>query len=131
MREVLEYLKECGVFYVATNEQGQPRVRPFGAVADFEDKLYISTNNQKDVFKQMQANPKIEISGMKNGTWIRVEAIVVRDNRKEAREKMLADNPSLEEMYAADDGKMEVLYLQNATATISSFTDEPKVITFN
>jgi len=131
MREVLEYLKECGVFYVATNEQGQPRVRPFGAVADFEDKLYISTNNQKDVFKQMQANPKIEISGMKNGTWIRVEAIVVRDNRKEAREKMLADNPSLEEMYAADDGKMEVLYLQNATATISSFTGEPKVITFN
>jgi len=131
MREVLEYLKECGVFYVATNEQGQPRVRPFGVVADFEDKLYISTNNQKDVFKQMQVNPKIEISGMKNGTWIRVEAIVVRDNRKEAREKMLADNPSLEEMYAADDGKMEVLYLQNATATISSFTDEPKVITFN
>ena len=131
MREVLEYLKECGVFYVATNEQGQPRVRPFGVVADFEDKLYISTNNQKDLFKQMQENPKIEISGMKNGTWIRVEAIVVRDNRKEAREKMLADNPSLEEMYAADDGKMEVLYLQNATATISSFTDEPKVITFN
>jgi len=131
MREVLEYLKECGVFYVATNEQGQPRVRPFGVVADFEDKLYISTNNQKDVFKQMQENPRIEICGMKNGTWIRVEAIVVRDNRKEAREKMLADNPSLEEMYAADDGKMEVLYLQNTTATISSFTDEPKVITFN
>jgi len=131
MREVLEYLKECGVFYVATNEQGQPRVRPFGVVADFEDKLYISTNNQKDVFKQMQENPKIEISGMKNGTWIRVEAIVVRDNRKEAREKMLADNPSLEEMYAADDGKMEVLYFQNATATISSFNGEPKVITFN
>jgi len=131
MREVLEYLKECGVFYVATNEQGQPRVRPFGVVADFEDKLYISTNNQKDVFKQMQENPKIEISGMKNGTWIRVEAIVVCDNRKEAREKMLADNPSLEEMYAADDGKMEVLYLQNATATISSFNGEPKVITFN
>jgi len=131
MREVLEYLKECGVFYIATDEQGQPRVRPFGAVADFEGKLYISTNNQKDVFKQMQENPKIEISGMKNDTWIRVEATVIRDNRKEAREKMLADNPSLEKMYAADDGKMEVLYLQNATATISSFIDEPKVITFN
>jgi len=89
MREVLEYLKECGVFYVATDEQGQPRVRPFGAVADFEGKLYISTNNQKDVFKQMQKNPKIEISGMKNDTWIRVKAAVVRDNRKEAREKCL------------------------------------------
>ena len=131
MREVLEYLKECGVFYIATDEQGQPRVRPFGVVADFEGKLYISTNNQKDVFKQMQENPKIEISGMKNDTWIRVEATAVRDNRKEAREKMLADNPSLEKMYAADDGKMEVLYLQNATATISSFINEPKVITFN
>lgn len=50
MKEVLDYLKACGTFYLATNEEGQPRVRPFGAVCEFEGKLYITTNNKKAVF---------------------------------------------------------------------------------
>ena len=47
MNEVLEFLRSCGTFYLATNEGDQPHVRPFGAVSTFEDKLYIVTNNQK------------------------------------------------------------------------------------
>lgn len=73
MEEVLKYLKECGTFYIATNEADQPRVRPFGAICEFEGKLYIITNNKKNVYRQMMSNPKIEISGMNKGTWIRVE----------------------------------------------------------
>ena len=47
MNEVAEYLKSCGTFYLATSEEGQAHVRPFGAVCVFEGKLYIVTNNQK------------------------------------------------------------------------------------
>lgn len=131
MNDVLNYLKECGVFYLATNEEDQPRVRPFGAVAEFEGKLYLVTNNQKKVYQQMLKNPKVEISGMDKGTWIRITAEVVPDSRREARVKMLEDNrESLGSMYQADDGRMEVLYLKNAVATIESFTDEPKTIRF-
>lgn len=132
MEKVLEYLKSCGTFYLATSEEnGQPHVRPFGAVCEFEGKLYIVTNNQKKVYNQMLKNPKIEISGMTKGTWIRLEAEAIHDDRREARVAMMEDNKAaLERMYTVDDNLMEVLYLQNATATISSFTAEPEVITF-
>lgn len=131
MNEVLDYLKSCGTFYLATADGDQPRVRPFGAVCEFEGKLYLVTNNQKKVYAQMDSNPKIEICGMHKGTWIRVQAEAVHDSRREARVAMMEDNKaSLSSMYTVDDNLMEVLYLKNATATIYSFTSEPKVITF-
>lgn len=131
MKEVLDYLKACGTFYLATTEGDQPRVRPFGAVCEFEGKLYITTNNKKKVFDQMVKNPKIEISGMSKGTWIRLEATAVHDDRREARVAMMEDNEaSLSRLYSIDDGIFEVLYLENATATIFSFTGDPKVIQF-
>lgn len=130
MKEVLEFLKECQTFYLATNEEGQPRVRPFGAVAEYEGKLYFITNNKKKVFAQLSANSKFEISGMNNGKWIRLEGEAVNDNRQAAREKMLEEYPSLTGMYSANDGIMEVFYIKNATATICSFTEAPRVINF-
>lgn len=131
MKEVLEYLRNCGTFYLATMDGDQPRVRPFGAVTIFEDKLYIITANVKKVFAQMSKNPKIEICGMgKDGSWIRITATVVQDDRLEARQHMIDENPVLKRLYAADDGNCEVLYLKNATAAISSFTSEPKIINF-
>ena len=130
MTDVLNFLSE-NTFYIATIENDQPRVRPFGAVCEFEGKLYIVTNNQKPVFAQLLANPKTEICAMdKEGKWLRVEGKAFLDQRIEAREKMLAVNPSLTRMYKADDGLMEVLYLTDVTATFSSFTSEPKVIKF-
>ncbi len=130
MKEVYDYLKKSQTFYLATNEGEQPRVRPFGATADFEGKLYFTTNNTKEVFKQLIANPKIEISAMLDGSWIRLSGTAVYDDRLSAREKMLEENPSLTRMYSADDGIMAVFYIKDATATISSFTDAPKTITF-
>ena len=76
----------------------------------------------------MKANPKIEISGMADGKWIRVEAIAVEDNRIEPKQHMLDAYPSLQGMYKVDDGNTQTLYLKNATATISSFTEAPIVI---
>lgn len=131
MEEILNYLKACRVFYLATTEGNQPHVRPFGAVADFEGKLYIVTNNQKKVYAQIIKNPKIEISGMYESTWIRIEAEAILDSRHEARVKMMEDNREvLSKMYTVDDNLMEVLYLRNITATIYSFTAKPKVIQF-
>ena len=61
MKKALEFLQESGTFYLATTEGDQPRVRPFGAVFEYEGKLYIVTNNTKKCFKQMLENPKVEI----------------------------------------------------------------------
>ncbi len=129
MKEALDYLKACGTFYLATDEDGQPRVRPFGAVCEFEGKLYFVTNNQKNVYKQMKKNPRVEICGMHKGTWIRVEGEVEEDLRREARVAMMEDNEkALSGMYTIDDNLMTVFYFTHGTATIYSFTDDPKVI---
>ena len=130
MEEVFNFLKECGTFYLATEEGEKPRVRPFGAVNIFEGKLYIQTGKSKNVSKQMQINPNIEISGMLNGKWIRLEGKVVRDDRREAKVSMLDANPELKGMYSADDDNTEVLFFENAKATFYSFTEEPKVVEF-
>ena len=130
MQEVYDFLKSCNTYYLATVEGDQPRVRPFGTVDIFEGKLYIQTGKVKDVSKEMQANPKVEICAFNGEKWIRVAGEVVRDDRVEAKKHMLDSYPNLKTLYRADDDNTEVLYLKNATATISSFTEEPKVIKF-
>jgi uncharacterized pyridoxamine 5'-phosphate oxidase family protein len=130
MEEVYDFLKKCETFYLATEEGDKPRVRPFGAVNIFEGKLYIQTGKSKNVSKQMQENPNVEISGMADGKWIRLEGKVVRDDRQEAKVSMLDANPMLKNMYSADDDNTEVLYFENAKATFYSFTEAPKVIEF-
>ncbi|AKA67931.1 pyridoxamine 5'-phosphate oxidase family protein [Clostridium scatologenes] len=127
MKKALEFLKESGTFYLATNEGDQPRVRPFGAVFEYEGKLYIVSNNTKKCFKQMIENPKVEISGMnKKGQWIRVTGEVANDDRREVKELALEAVPSLKSMYSINDGIFAVLYFTKGTATISSFTAEPE-----
>ena len=130
MKEVYDFLKKCGVFYIATIDGDQPRVRPFGALNIFEDKLYIQTGKVKNVAKQMASNPKVEISSFIDGKWIRLEGEVVEDPRREAKVSMLEANPELKAMYSADDDNTEVLYLTNAKASINSFTEEPIFIEF-
>ena len=130
MKEVFEFLKECGTFYLATVEGSQPRVRPFGAINVFEDKLYIQTGKSKNVSKQMQINPNVEICACKDGKWLRLEGKVVRDDRIQAKESMLDANPMLKNMYSANDDNTEVLYFEKAKATFYSFTEKPKVIEF-
>lgn len=130
MQEVYEFLKACGTYYLATVEGDQPRVRPFGTVDIFEGKLYIQTGKVKAVSKEMEANPKVEICAFNGEKWIRVSGEVVMDDRVEAKKHMLDNYPNLKTLYRADDDNTEVLYLKNATATISSFTEEPKVIKF-
>ena len=130
MEEVFEFLKKCGTFYIATVEENKPRVRPFGVVNIFEDKLYIQTGKSKNVSKQMQINPNVEICGCVDGKWIRLEGKVIRDDRREAKASMLDANPILKNMYSADDDNTEVLYFENAKATIYSFSEAPREVEF-
>ena len=130
MNKVCEFLKAAGTYYLATMEGDSPRVRPFGTLDIYNGKLYIQTGKVKAVSSQMKANPKIEISGMAGGQWIRIAAEAVLDERIEAQESMLEANPGLKNMYKAGDGNTEVYYLKNARAEISSFTDGNKVYEF-
>lgn len=128
MKEVYDFLKQAGTYYLATVEGNQPRVRPFGTIDIFEDKLYIQTGKKKDVAKQLKANPKAEICAFKDGVWLRVSGTLVEDDRREAKKHMLDNYPSLRAMYNEDDGNTLVLYFKDATAVFSSFTTPPRTI---
>lgn len=130
MKQIYEFLKKCETYYLATVDGDQPRVRPFGTIDLYEDKLYIQTGKVKAVSAQMKKNPKIEISGMAEGKWIRVSAEAVLDDNVAAQEHMLAAYPSLQAMYKPGDGNTEVFCLKNGTAEICSFTEAPVKITF-
>ena len=122
MERVFEFLKSAGVYYLATVEGDQPRVRPFGTAHIFEGKLYIQTGRVKPVSKQISANPKVELCAFKDGVWLRVACELVEDDRVEAKKSMLDAYSDLRAMYDENDDNTQVLYLKDAVATFSSFT---------
>ena len=130
MEEVQKFLKECGVYYLATIDGGMPRVRPFGTAEIFENHLYIQTGKSKNVSKQIAENPNVELCAFANGTWLRVSGKLVRDDRIEAKKDMLDKNPSLRSMYNESDDNTEVLYFENGEATFYSFTNSPRTVKF-
>ena len=128
MEEVHQFLKSCGYYFIATEDGNQPRVRPFGTAEIFEDHLYIQTGKGKDVFAQIQANPKVEICAFKEGQWLRLAGELVLDDRIEPKKDMLDKNPDLRHMYDENDDKTAVFYFKNAKATFNSFSGEPREI---
>ena len=130
INEVCDFLKKSGTYFLATCEGDNPRVRPFGTAHIFEGKLYIQTGLKKDVAKQLAKNSKAEICAVIEGTWLRVAATLVLDDRRDARISMLEAYPELQSMYNADDGNTAVYYLQDAVATFYSFTESPRTVKF-
>ena len=130
MQRVCDFLKEAGVYYLATVEGDQPRVRPFGTAHIFEGKLYIQTGKVKPTSHQLLANPRAEICAFHNGTWVRIAGQLAEDDRLEAKKSMLDEYSDLRAMYDENDANTQVLYLKNAVATFFSFTAPPEVIEF-
>ncbi len=134
MDEVLDFLKKTQTYFLATVEGDQPRVRPFGTIHKYEDKLYIQTGKSKDVSAQIAANPRVEICAWQGGDWLRIAATLVDDPSVEAQKSLLDEYPQLQAMYQPGDGNNQVLYLKDATASFYSFGSEPpaapRVVTF-
>ena len=130
MKRVLDFLKKASVYYLATVEGDQPRVRPFGTVNEFEGKLYVQTGKVKPTSKQLAANPKAEICAFTDGAWIRVACKLVEDDRFEAKKSMLDAYPNLRGMYDENDGNTQVFYMKDATATFAAFGKASETVKF-
>ena len=130
VQEVYEFLKKAGTYYLATVEGDQPRVRPFGTINLFEDKLYIQTGKAKPVSKQLGVNHKAELCAFKDGVWLRIACQLIEDDRIEPKKAMLDAYPNLRGMYDENDSNTQVLYIKDATAVFSSFTAAPETVTF-
>ena len=126
IEKVCKFLDEAKVYYLATADGDQPRVRPFGTVLVYEGKLYIQTGKIKPVSKQLAANPKAEICAFAGGKWLRIAGELINDDRIEPKTAMLDKYPELKGMYSAEDDNTQVLFFRNATATFASFTEAPE-----
>ena len=130
MKRIYDFLKKAEVYYLATAEGDQPRVRPFGTVNVFEEKLYIQTGKIKPVSHQIANNPKVEICAFAEGEWLRIACELIEDERFEAKKSMLDAYPNLRGMYDENDGNTQVFYMKNAVATFSAFGKSSEVVEF-
>lgn len=129
LEEIKAYLAECKVFYLATVDGDQPRVRPFGVSEIYNGRLYFMTAKNKDVFKQLVANPKFEVSATKaNGAeWIRVSGRLINDDDLAMKQYILDKNPELKEFYEADDN-MAAMYIEDGEARFFSYSDPERKV---
>lgn len=129
MNEVLNFLNECGVFFVSTVDENQPKVRPFSFVMEYNGKICFGTNNKKPVYAQLTANPNIEISATtKDFRWIRLSGKAVFCTTKDTKSKALDTMPMLKHTYSVDDDIFEIFYLENAVATFCSMNGDNKTV---
>lgn len=131
MNEVLQFLSENPTFYLATVEGNIPKVRPFGFVMNYQNKLYFCTSNQKDVYKQLKANPHFEVSTVsKTNEWLRLSGKAVFDTNQATQQAALDAAPFLSRMYQVNDSKFELFYIEDATAIIRDMKGESRTIKF-
>lgn len=127
MKEVVEFLQANPVQYLATvGRDGKAKCRPFMFCFEKDNRLWFCTNNQKDVYKDMQSNPDIEVSiSSPNYAWIRLNGKVVFENNMEVKEECM-NNPIVKGQYnSANNPIFEVFYLENAHAVIADFSGNP------
>jgi len=129
MNEILKFLTDNPIFYIATVDGNIPKVRPFGFVMDFEGKLYFGTNNQKPVYKQLKANPHFEVSTTsKTGEWLRLKGKAVFNTNQKTKQAALDAMPRLSQMYSVDDSIFEVFYIEEAEATFNEMKGSSRTI---
>lgn len=118
MSKVNDFLSEAGVFFLATADGDQPRIRPLGAHMEMDGKVLFGVGDFKAVYRQLAANPKTEIVACKpDGHWMRYTGKAVFETDPKYAEAMLDGAPHLRNIYNEETGhKMMVFHLEDATA---------------
>ncbi len=127
MTRIVEFLNANPVQYLATvGRDGKAKCRPFMFCLENDGKLWFCTNNQKDVYKDMQENSAVEVS-VSDSTyaWIRLNGRAVFENNRNVKEECMS-NPIVKGQYnTADNPVFEVFYLENPHGVIADFSGNP------
>jgi uncharacterized pyridoxamine 5'-phosphate oxidase family protein len=129
MKEILDFLTDVKIFYLATESGGTPHVRPMGFVMEYQNKLTFSTSNEKAMFRQLSENPNVEISCVdsdRNTLRIRGRAVVC--TTEDAQRKAFEITPFLSSIYSVGDGRFELFYLEDIKAECFTISGEKKII---
>lgn len=121
--KVCQFLDKAETFYFLTTDGDQPKGRPFGFHMLVDDKLYFGCGTFKNVFKQLTANPKVEVLAVSGGDFLRYDGTVkiVKDGSllSKVREAM----PQIMALYDKNGWEMGLFYLENGHAEIRGMMD--------
>ena len=129
IQKVYDFLEKAGTFYLATVEGDQPRVRPYGAMLFFEDKIYIMAFGMTNTTRQIAANHKAEICAFKGQT-LRIACELVEDNRPEVGKALVDKMPVLKPALGENGENGVMYYLKNAKADFFKMMELEETITF-
>jgi pyridoxamine 5'-phosphate oxidase len=116
--------------YLATVEGNKPRVRAMGMVKADENGIIIETGTFKDVYKQMSANPNVELCfyNAKDGIQVRVSGAVEPENDVKLKDEIIVKRPFLKQRVAEGGYEAMGVFRLKGIAYIWSFAAnlEPK-----
>ncbi len=127
MSKTVDFLHEAKVFYLATVDGEEARVRPINSVIDHNGKIYFETSNKKQMYQQMLKNPNVAVTGMADGKWIRITGKAVMDETDEMKQVMFDALPDLKSVYTFEE--LVTYYLTDMKSTIYSFDADPIELT--
>lgn len=118
IEKVNEIITKAEVFYLATVNNNKPKVRPLGFHLLEGDKIYFGVGTHKDVYKQMEANPNVEIAAWDGEHFLRYYGVADLSKNEAVVETAFELMPEIAEAYKANGWEMGVFYLDDATAEI-------------
>lgn len=128
MKEVVKFLTENPVQYLATaGLDGKPRNRPFQYMLEDGGRLYFCTANTKDVYRELQKNPHVELTvSSATFAWIRLSGKAVFSTDMTIKDKIIEVSPLVKSIYQTGSNPIfEVFYLSEAKAAIADFSGNP------
>lgn len=131
MKEVFDFLAKAGPYFLATADGDQPHVRPVGFMMEYDGKLVLCSDNTKQVYRQLQANPKMSLACYDGkGNTLRICGKAVFITSDEVQKKALEVMPDLGNIYAVGDGLFELYYIDEGKAILSDMQGGRKEIKF-
>jgi uncharacterized pyridoxamine 5'-phosphate oxidase family protein len=121
--EILEFLKANGTCYLATAEGDKPHVRGMGIFSADEDGIIFHTSTFKDLYKQLSANPNVEMCffNANDGIQVRVSGVAELLEDKKVKDELVAQRPFLKTIVEKDGyGVLAVYRLSKAKAYVWS-----------
>lgn len=127
MEEVIKFLNENKMGNLATVENGEPRVRPWGFMYEEGGKFFFCTANTKDVYEQLKATPLVEFTTTSSKmAWVRLRGAIKFCDDIKVKEKVLKTVSEVEAFYkTADNPLFEVFYIEHGSAMLDDFSGQP------
>ena len=118
MKEIYDFIKKCKVYYLATIDDNLPKVRPFHTFDIYDNHFYLQTEKTKDVFKQVIANPNVQLCALYGNLWLRITGTIKIDDSINAKRHMFDNNIDLKCKYDVNNKGIKLLYFDTGTITI-------------